>query len=30
MAPPSALPGISPIRGEIGWSTVLPLFEAAS
>jgi hypothetical protein len=27
--PPSALPGISPTRGEIGWSTVSPSFTLA-
>jgi len=26
-APPSALPGISPSRGEIGWSTVSPIVD---
>ncbi len=27
--PPSALPGISPTRGEIGWSTVSPVGNGA-
>jgi hypothetical protein len=29
MIPPSVLPDISPARGEIGWSKLLPLLKAA-
>ncbi len=29
VVPPSALPGISPTRGEIGWSNVSPVANGA-